>query len=98
MINLSINIRNPWYKEWSNTLFAKSYVTPFKNKFIELECYKDGHLLSFMLNWTICQSHAGFDLELGLFGYNFHFNFYDSRHWNTEEGRWMIYTEELGEH
>ena len=98
MINFSLNIRNPWYKEWSNTLFAKPYVTPFKNKFVELECYKDGHLLSFMLSWTIRQSHAGFDFEIGLFGYNFHFNFYDNRHWNYEEGRWMIYTEELGEH
>jgi hypothetical protein len=98
MINLSINIRNPWYKEWSKNLFSAVYATPFKHKFIELECYKDGHLLSFMLAWSICQSHAGFDIELGLFGYNVHFNFYDNRHWNTEEGRWMKYTEELGEH
>lgn len=98
MINLSINIRNPWYKAWSKNLFTAVYATPFKHKCIELECYKDGHLLTIMFNWSIRTSHAGVDFELGLFGYNFHFNFYDNRHWNHEEGRWMIYTEELGEH
>ena len=98
MISISLNIRNPWYKEWSKNLFSAVYDTPFKNKFIELECYKHGHIFSFMLNWSIRQDHAGFDIELGLFGYNVHFNFYDNRHWNNEEGRWMIYTEELGEH
>ena len=98
MINLSLNIRNPWHKGWSNNVFNRAYATPFKHKFIELECYKDGHILSFMLGWNIRCDHAGFDIELGLFGYNVHFNFYDNRHWNYEEGRWMFYTEEEGLH
>jgi hypothetical protein len=98
MISFNFNLRNPWYKEWSENLFSKAYSTPFKHKCIELECYKDGHLLTFMFNWTICRDHAGLDIELGLFGYNVHFQFYDNRHWNVEEGRWMFYTEELGEH
>jgi hypothetical protein len=51
-----------------------------------------------MFNWTVRQSHAGLDLELGLFGYNVHFNFYDNRHWNSKEGRWMFYNEEEGMH
>jgi len=98
MINLSLNIRNPWYKKWSENLFSAVYATPFKHKFIELECYKDGHVLSFMLAWSIRCDHAGVDIELGLFGYNIHFNLYDNRHWNHEEGRWMVYTEEHGLH
>lgn len=44
------------------------------------------------------QSHAGLDTEIGLFGYNARLNFYDSRHWNAAAGRWMHYTEELGEY
>jgi hypothetical protein len=44
-----------------------------------------------MLNWTIRQSHAGLDLELGLFGYNIHFKFYDSRHWDFEKVRYEDY-------
>jgi hypothetical protein len=47
-----------------------------------------------MFNWTIRQSHAGLDLEVGLFGYNVHFNFYDNRHWNNEAGCWENYNEE----
>ncbi len=68
------------------------------HKYIELEFYKDTSLVSFNFNWTIRQSHAGLDIELGLLGYCVHFNIYDNRHWNHTEGRWMIYTEELGEH
>ena len=97
MISLNFNLRNPWSNRFKN-VWSKVYATPFKHKFIELELYKDSFIVSFNFNWTIRQSHAGLDLELGLFGYDVHFQFYDNRHWNTEEGRWMIYTEELGEH
>jgi hypothetical protein len=85
MISLNFNIRNPWSDLFEN-LWCRSYATPFKNKFIELEVTRDFTLISFMFNWTIRQSHAGLDLELGVFGYNFHFNFYDCRHWDTAAG------------
>ena len=98
MINFSFVIRNPWYNKWSKTLFSCVYDTPFKHKFLEVECYKDGTVVTFMCNWAIRRDHAGLDIELGLFGYNFHANFYDNRHWNTKEGRWMIYNEEEGLH
>lgn len=97
MINLNFSLRNPWSQKFKN-LWCRAYDTPFKNKFIELEVYKDSSLLSLSLAWTMRQSHAGLDFEVGLFGYCFHFNFYDSRHWNYEEGRWMFYTEEEGLH
>jgi hypothetical protein len=97
MISFNFNLRNPWSKEFKN-LWSTFYVTPFKNKFIELEVYKDSSIISFNLNWTIQQSHAGLDFEIGLAGYCMHFNFYDNRHWNHEEGRWMFYTEENGNH
>lgn len=96
MISFNCNIRNPWSDTFKN-LWCRSYNTPFKNKFIELEIYKDFTLISFMFNWTIRQSHAGLDLELGLLGYCVHFNFYDSRHWNVKEDRYYIY-DEGGEH
>jgi hypothetical protein len=97
MISFNFNLRNPWSKEFKN-LWWKAYDTPFKNKFVDLEIYKDSSIIALNLSWTIRQSHAGLDIELGLFGYNIHFNFYDNRHWNIKEGRWMIYTEELGDH
>lgn len=97
MISLNCNIRNPWSTTFKN-LWCRTYSTPFKNKFIELEFTQDFTLVSFTLNWTIRQSHAGLDLELGLFGYNAHVNLYDNRHWNSEAGRYFNYDKENGEH
>lgn len=97
MISINLNIRNPWSKQFKN-YWSRAWDTPFKHKFIELEVYKDSSLFSFIFVHTVNQSHAGLDVELGLLGYNVHFNFYDNRHWNYDDGRWMIYTEEKGLH
>lgn len=98
MINFDFNIRNPWYKTWSETLWSKVFDVPIKYKVLELEVYKDGTLFSLDFLWSIRRDHAGLDFEIGVFGYNFHFNFYDTRHWNDEEGRYYKYSEELGQH
>ena len=90
MISFNFSIRNPWSTTFKN-LWCRAYATPFKHKYIELEFTRDSNLISFMFNWTIRQSHAGLDLELGLFGYNIHFKFYDSRHWNFEKVRYEDY-------
>jgi hypothetical protein len=97
MIYFGFNITNPWCKRWANT-WNRVYATPIKHKCIELEMFKDSTILSFSFRLTTRQDHAGLMMDLGILGYSFLFNFYDNRHWNTEEGRWMIYTEELGEH
>ena len=90
MINFNFCLRNPWSNTFKN-LWCKSYSTPFENKFIELEIYKDFTLISFMFNWTIRQSHAGLDLEIGVLGRCVHFNFYDSRHWDDKNNCWETY-------
>ena len=85
MISLNFNLRNPCSNRFEN-LWCRVYNTPFQNKYVELEVTRDFTLLSFMFNWTVRQSHAGLDLELGVIGYNVRFNFYDNRHWNIKEG------------
>lgn len=92
MIIFNFNLRNPWSKKFKN-LWNRVYQTPFENKFIELEVTKDFTLVSFMFNWTVRQSHAGVDLELGLLGYCVHFQFYDNRHWDSYTNTWEIYHE-----
>jgi hypothetical protein len=87
MISFNFNLRNPWSTTFKN-LWCRAYRTPFKNKYVELEVTRDFTLVTFMFNWTVRQSHAGLDLELGVFGYNIHFNFYDNRHWNSETASW----------
>jgi hypothetical protein len=87
MISFNFNLRNPWSNTFKN-LWNRVYKTPFKNKFIELEVTRDFTLVSVMFNWTMRQSHAGLDIELGLFGYCFRFNFYDNRHWSQITNEW----------
>lgn len=89
MISLNFNLRNPWSNRFEN-LWCRSYATPFENKFVELEVTRDFNLVSFRLNWTVHQSHAGLDLEIGVCGYNINFQFYDHRHWNSKKKTWEI--------
>jgi hypothetical protein len=93
MIAFNFNLRNPWSNRFEN-LWNRAYNTPFKNKHIELEITRDYTLVSFMFNWTIRQSHSGLNIEIGLFGYNAHFNFYDSRHWDNGKNQYEIYPDE----
>lgn len=97
MISFHFNLQNSWTNTFKN-LWCRSFKTPFNHKFVELEVYKFCSIASFNFAWTVRQSHAGIDLELGLFGYGFHFNFYDNRHWNTETNQWYIYNTETGTH
>lgn len=97
MIYFGFNITNPWSQRWAN-VWNKVIDTPHPSKYIELEVYKDNGLVSFSFRLTTRQSHAGLDIELGLLGYSFCFQFYDIRHWNAKEGRYYKYSEELGEH
>jgi len=87
MISLNFSLRNPWSTTFKN-LWFRFYTTPVKNKFVELEAYRDSSIISFMFDWTIRQSHAGVNLEIGLVGYCFHFNLYDNRHWDADSGHW----------
>jgi len=92
MINLHFSIRNPWSNNFKNLVF-KVFRTPFENKFLELQAYKDTSLLSFHFDWTIRQSHAGSHIEFGILGYCLNFTFYDCRHWNGDLGRWEEHNE-----
>ena len=94
MIYLNINIRNPFWTERFDNLWNRSGKTPFKNKFWEVQVLKNDNLLRLEFEVTTMQDHAGANLELGLFGYEIHFTFYDNRHWNYEKNRWHNYEED----
>lgn len=97
MIDISFNISHPFEVEFKN-FWCKSCSTPFKHKYVELELHTIETLIGFNFLWTTRRDHAGIDIQLSLFGICLHFNFYDNRHWNDQEGRWKIYTEEEGYH
>lgn len=89
MINLQFNIRNPWSKKFHNYKCYAWQVS--KNKAIELEFLGSADIVDIHLSITHRQSHAGIEFELGLLGYNIHFMFYDSRHWDHILNRWETY-------
>ena len=93
MISFNFNLSNPWSKRWKN-VWSKTYNTPFEHKFLELEVIKDSSIVSLMFRLSARQSHGGLNMELGLVGYSFNFNFYDNRHWNYELDRYYNYGEE----
>jgi hypothetical protein len=93
MISFNFNLSNPWSKRWKN-VWSKTYDTPFEHKFLELEVIKDSSIVSLMFRLSTRQSHGGLNMELGLVGYSFNFNFYDNRHWNYELDRYYNYGEE----
>ena len=95
MIYFNINIRNPYWNRFHNLLW-KSGKTPFENKFWEFQLMQDDELFRIEFEWSARQDHAGVRLELGLLGYKASFSFYDSRHWNIEEGRWYRKGESQG--
>ncbi len=90
MLHLNFQITNPFSDRFKN-IKCWSGATPFKNKFWEIQLMSTTDLICFKFSCTIRTDHAGLNLELGLFGYNIDFNFYDNRHWDYINGRWEIY-------
>ena len=89
MIYFGFNITNPFSHRW-DTIFYKD--KPFaKMKAGEIQVVKDNTIVSFSFRLTTRCDHAGVSLDIGLFGYTAMFNFYDTRHWNTEAGRYFVY-------
>jgi hypothetical protein len=90
VFNICVNIRHPgWCERFENVKCLSGPVT--KWKFWEVEIIKNDNLLRFEFSFTTQTDHAGINLELGLLGYEIHFTFYDSRHWNSETNSWQVY-------
>lgn len=97
MIYFVFTLKNPFSKQEFENVYSKSgHVVG--HKFWELEIYKTKALVDFDFNLSFRQDHAGISLGLGLFGYTVSGQIYDNRHWNSKEGRWMVYDEENGLH
>jgi hypothetical protein len=91
MIYLNLNIRNPWSDQFENVKNWAGQVT--ENKWWEVEILKTENLFRFEFQYTIRQDHAGLGLEVGLFGWEFHANIHDSRHWDYEKNCYYNYNE-----
>lgn len=90
MIYFNFNLRNPWWSERFQNIKCWQGSTPIKNKYWEVQIIKNDNLFRFEFSFTIREDHAGPNLELGLLGYEIHFTIYDNRHWDYEQGRWVV--------
>lgn len=94
MIRINFSIDNPWRR--SRFYYLGNINGQFtENKCWEIEQYLSGCLIEFDFNFTVRQDHAGFELSLGLLGYNIHGNFYDRRHWDNETNTWKKYENQI---
>lgn len=84
MIEFSFDF-SPLTREFKN-YWSRSWSTPFRHKFIELEVHTTESLIGFNFLWTARCDHAGLDIQISAFGLCVHFNFYDNRHWNYRAG------------
>lgn len=92
MISFSFAITNPFAKnsEQKDYLCWEPRVTKHRALCVQVSRFSRYHLfkLHLDLSWRGCD-HAGPELELGVLGYTLLVQFYDTRHWNHDAGRWM---------
>ena len=80
MIFIGFALRNPWSQSF-DIVFYKAFAIS-KNKSIEISLYKNNCIVEGSFGITgFKQDHAGFSFDLGLFGYDLDFIFYDNRHY-----------------
>jgi hypothetical protein len=87
MISLNFIISNPWsdlfkhVQAWNGQLSV--------NKAWEIEIYRSNTIIEFESKFTVRQDHAGLTIGLGLFSYTLRAQFYDTRHWDYAEKKWL---------
>lgn len=80
MIYIGVSLNNPFWKNRFQNIWNR-YWKISKNKNLEIEFYKHSSIFGFSFTLApIAQDHAGIRFDIGLLGYTFDFNFYDSRH------------------
>jgi hypothetical protein len=87
MITLSLSLSNPFSNRYS-VVYDKTGKTWNPHKFWDLSICKRSSIIGFTFDFTMRQDHAGFSLEIELFGWSIEYGFYDNRHWDYENGCW----------
>ena len=87
MIFLSLSLSNPFSNRYS-VVYDKTGKTWNPHKFWDLNICKKSSIIGFTFDFTMRQHHAGFSLEIELFGWSIQCSFYDNRHWDCKNGCW----------
>ena len=92
MINFSFGLQNPFSDRWANVYYKDALLAEHKGG--EVQIVKDNTIVSFSFRFTTRTDHSGVSLEIGLLGYTAMIRYYDTRHWNEDEGRYYHYRED----
>ena len=88
MIYFGVSLRNPFVAHRFSCIW-NPHGEISKNKTWELQFSRShGLIFSFTISTHFKQSHAGYSVELGLFGYIFQADIYDNRHWDYTNDKW----------
>jgi len=87
MIFLSFSLSNPFSNRYT-CVYEKSGKTWNPHKFWDLTICKSSSIIGFTFDFNTRQDHAGSGLDIGLFGWNVEYRFYDCRHWDYENNCW----------
>lgn len=90
MINFNFGLSNPFSSRWDN-VYSRSVAFDRLHKAVEFEVYRDTTIICLMFRLTARQDHGGVMLDIGLLGYSVSLHYYDTRHWNEDEGRYYNY-------
>lgn len=86
MIFIGFALRNPWSNRFK--VIAERAIDITTNKTFEIGLSKNSSLIEFGFGITsFKQDHAGFNFDIGLFGYHFEITFYDNRHYDQRKGQ-----------
>lgn len=97
MLSFNLSISDPWHKDDFENLYSNSGMIT-KHKAWEFETYWYSRtLLDLSMSLTSRRDHAGFKMELGLFGFTACFQIYDTRHWDDENKCWENYKDQENE-
>lgn len=103
MIWLNFQISNPFWKGRNDKpqvdYLSKDW-TVSENKFIEVQISKWNPHTIFEITIDTCwfgEDHAGFEINLEIFGFYFAAMLRDKRHWNYDAGRFQTYEEAVVE-
>lgn len=92
MINIKLNLHNPFSKENFKNFYSKNFKL-ITHKYFEFQLIRYGiNLFEFELDLSFRgHDHAGPSLELGIFGYLVYIRIYDNRHWDYTNNCWEEY-------
>ena len=89
MINLNVNIYNPWSSRWDILWSNRKLIG--KNKAVEFNGYRTNHIINVDFNFKPAGDHGGARIMLGVFGFDVELHFYDTRHWDYENNTWEVH-------